>query len=241
MKLLIITLLFGLSLQATDPFAGKWQANFAKSPTAAQPQISKFVQDGEFLSNSNGDHSYRFKLDGHEYPAASPLFDTAIWIRTSKLRYEHETKKNGQTVYTVVTELAPDFQTRTYRNTRKLDGAVVESIQDRAGGVFDPDNPLLGDWRLRLTMEWKPQGLDYHFHAGAVSYTARLDGQDYPVSGSTTIDTVCLKRLHANSIEITGKKGSQTVYTIAQTVSPDGKTLTSQFGTRGELVYDRLP
>ena len=59
-----------------------------------------------------------------------------------------------------------------------------------------------------------------------VEYTAQYDGKDYPITGSPMADTVSLKRLDANTIERTDKKGGKVVQTITRKLSSDGKTAT---------------
>jgi hypothetical protein len=59
-----------------------------------------------------------------------------------------------------------------------------------------------------------------------VTYSAHFDGKDYPYSGSTTIDTIALKRIDASTFESTLKKAGKVVTTGTNVVSKDGKTMT---------------
>jgi len=58
-----------------------------------------------------------------------------------------------------------------------------------------------------------------------VHYTAYLDGQDYPVTGSPDYDMVSLKR-NGVTVEGTRKKNGTVVQTYQRVVSEDGKTMT---------------
>ena len=58
------------------------------------------------------------------------------------------------------------------------------------------------------------------------SYTAKLDGKDYPVSGSDDFDAIAIKRIDDNTAVATLKKGGKQVSTARRVVSKDGKTLT---------------
>ena len=80
-----------------------------------------------------------------------------------------------------------------------------------------------------------------------VEYTARFDGNDYPISNSI-LTTVSLKRVDDQTVERTGKIGGQVVETETRTVSDNGKVLT--VATKGNRdgaeyssvqVYDRQP
>ena len=72
------------------------------------------------------------------------------------------------------------------------------------------------------------------------------DGKDYPMKGSSTVDTVSVIRIDARTIERRDKKGGNIIATLRATVSPDGKTLTvtqKGIGAQGPytntLFYDR--
>lgn len=57
-------------------------------------------------------------------------------------------------------------------------------------------------------------------------YTGNHDGKDYPMTGNPDADTIALKRINANSVETTYKKGGKPTVVNVRTVSADGKTLT---------------
>ena len=44
-------------------------------------------------------------------------------------------------------------------------------------------------------------------------YTARIDGKDYPITGSPIVDTVSIERIDSRTREYTGKKAGQVVGT----------------------------
>lgn len=58
-------------------------------------------------------------------------------------------------------------------------------------------------------------------------YTAKFDGTDAPLTGSQNADKVSLKRVDAQTIERTFKKGDKVAVTSTQVLSADGKTLTN--------------
>lgn len=60
-----------------------------------------------------------------------------------------------------------------------------------------------------------------------VTYSAKFDGKDYPATGIANADTVSVKRIDANTVQTTQKKGGQPVMTITSTLSKDGKTRTA--------------
>ena len=71
-----------------------------------------------------------------------------------------------------------------------------------------------------------------------VQYDAKFDGQDYPITGVPNADTISAKRIDANTIQTTVKKGGQVVMTVTATVSKDGKTRTSTFKGKDAQGHD---
>ena len=80
-----------------------------------------------------------------------------------------------------------------------------------------------------------------------VEYTARFDGNDYPISNSI-LSTVSLNRVDDRTVERTGKIRGQVVETETRTISDDDKVLTvtikgNRDGTEYSSiqVYDKQP
>ena len=110
-------------------------------------------------------------------------------------------------------------------------------------------DPRIGNWKLNvekskyspgpapksLTLTFETAGKGIHLTTDQVNadgsrvateYTASFDGKDYPLKGSAIADTTSLKRLSANSMMRTDKKGGKVVATLKSVVAKDGKTYT---------------
>jgi hypothetical protein len=91
------------------------------------------------------------------------------------------------------------------------------------------------------------EGIDGEGNPTHVQYDAKLDGKDYPVTGLPYGDMVVVKRIDANTIQTTIKKGDKVVMTVTSKVSADGKTRTSTFigkdaqgrAVHNVVVYDK--
>jgi hypothetical protein len=57
-------------------------------------------------------------------------------------------------------------------------------------------------------------------------WTGKFDGKDYPVTGDPSYDTRAYKRVSANKLDMTLKKGGKVTGTGTIVVSADGKTRT---------------
>jgi hypothetical protein len=110
-------------------------------------------------------------------------------------------------------------------------------------------SPLFGTWKLNVAkstyspgpppkrntltyeaagegLQATSQGVDAEGQPTGVQFTAKFDGQDYPVTGAQAWDTVVLKRIDAFTLEQTRKKGGTVVQTATVVVSEDGTGLT---------------
>ena len=117
-------------------------------------------------------------------------------------------------------------------------GAFAQSQLDPAVGNWQLNlakskyAPGTAPANLRVTVEAAGQGVKVTAttvrQSGQkieVHYTAYLDGQDYPVTGSPDYDTVSLTR-KGNMVEGTRKKNGQVVQTYQRYVSEDKRTMT---------------
>jgi len=126
-----------------------------------------------------------------------------------------------------------------------------------SAAAYAQADPSIGTWKLNLekskyspgpppkstTVTIKPDGERIHVTVKGVAanglatsteYSYRLDGRDYPVTGSGDYDTVAL-RGSGNSIEGTRKKAGKVVQNYTRVISQDGKTMTvSTTGTNAQ-------
>lgn len=81
-----------------------------------------------------------------------------------------------------------------------------------------------------------------------ITFDAKTDGKDYPLTGTPNADMISAKRIDASTIETTWKKGGKTVMKTHGVVSNDGKTRTVTFdGTDSQghkvhnvVVYEKV-
>ena len=59
-------------------------------------------------------------------------------------------------------------------------------------------------------------------------WTAKLDGKDYPVKGDPDRDTVSLKKISDDTLEVTNKKDGKVTNTMKIVVAKDGKSRTNE-------------
>ncbi len=91
------------------------------------------------------------------------------------------------------------------------------------------------------------EGVDGNGNPTHVQYDAKFDGKDYPATGLPAGDSVSVKRINADTIQATMKKGGKVMMTVTSVVSKDGKTRTSTFkgkdaqgkDVNNVVVYDK--
>jgi hypothetical protein len=149
------------------------------------------------------------------------------------------------------------------RHVRVLIVVLVMSL-----GLFAAESPFSGTWKLNLAKSKLPppaptsetivvdaddNGLkltdditDDKGQSMKVSYEAKFDGKDYPVTGDPAADSVSFQRLNANTLKSTVKKDGKVSYTDTTVVSKDGKVSTVDFTdysqakpAKGSAVYDK--
>jgi hypothetical protein len=115
-------------------------------------------------------------------------------------------------------------------------------------------NPGPGPGKLTLKIE--RSGNEEKVTADGVSasgqptrseYHARYDGREYPIAGSSTAETVSLRRVDALTTERVDKREGKVVEGRTRKLSQDGKTLTVTFTgsyahnrpVRNEMVFER--
>ena len=142
-----------------------------------------------------------------------------------------------------------------------LAGALSASVLVHAQGRVDP---FVGTWKLdvdnstfdpgpppisrTMTILAVDNGITHQIDsmiplsgmtktAVNFSYTAKFDGADAPVMGSSNLETVSIKRVDARTIDRTGKTRGMVTETCTMKVSPDGKRLTMAIKGSGEFAY----
>jgi len=98
-------------------------------------------------------------------------------------------------------------------------------------------NGFDGTWKMDMNKMEFPKKPDvyllqdgmYECKTCVPAIKIKADGQDQTVTGQPYFDTMAIKVISDHEIEETDKKDGKTVSTAKRTVSPDGKTLTSDF------------
>lgn len=236
-KLLLMVLVLGsVPVMAQSAFDGTWRVD---------PSSAQFKGGDKFLLQNGVWHcdscvpKVSIKADGKEHKVTtSPYYDAATVNEVNDHTVEINSKKNGKPAGTNKMTVSDDGKTLTTEWS-----FVSESGQsgngkytsERVGEAPAGVNKVSGTWQPNKVedasesvsvISYKVNGDEFSMSdKTGDSYTAKLDGKDYPYKGDPGLTSVSLKKIDANTIEETDKRKGKPIYVSRMTVSADGKTM----------------
>jgi len=225
------------SLLAQSPFDGTWRTNMNQSKLSPKPYV--FSVNGGMYDCSSCSPKIHVKADGQDQAVTGQAYDTVSVREVDPKSIATTTKKNGKTVTEQTRTVSDDGNTLAMKVTSHPENSdqtvSVEVTYTRVGKAPAGANGTSGSWRTNkvqesengLTTTYKSSGDELSMSTPTgESYTAKLDGKDYPVKGTYTYNSVSLKRVDARTIEETDKRDGKVIFARRVTVAPDGKKMT---------------
>jgi hypothetical protein len=230
-------LLAPASLLAQSPFDGTWRTNMDQVKISPKPIV--FSLDKGMYDCSSCSPKIHVKADGQDQPVTGQAYDTINVREVDPKSIAVTTKKNGKKVSEQTRTVSDDGNTLTVKTTAHQQNSdqtvTAEVTATRVGKASAGANGTSGSWRINevkesengLTTTYKSSGDELSMSTPTgQSYTAKLDGKDYPVKGAYFFNSVSLKRIDDRTIEETDKRDGKVVEVAKITVSPDGKKMT---------------
>jgi hypothetical protein len=237
--LLLLTPIFLASslMFAQSPFDGTWHTNMDQSKLSPKPIVFS-VKAGMYDCSSCGPQIH-IKADGQEQSVTGQSYDTISVREVDPNSIEVTTKRNGKPVYEQTRTVSADSNTLTVKTTSHSPDSdqtvTAEVTLTRIGKVPAGSNATSGSWRIDkvnqsengLTTTYKSNGDELTMSTPTgETFTAKLDGKDYPVKGAYGWSSVSLKRIDEHTIEETDKRDGKVIDVSKMTVGPDGKKMT---------------
>ena len=227
-----LALILSYTLQATNPFVGKWKIDQAKSHVtgAADSVKSLGPNTWEF---QYGNFSWTVKADGTDQP--TPFGTTTLKV-LNPTTWQFTDKTDGKPTGTETWALSPDDKTmtRTFIG-KKEDGEQFSSVVTvkRTAGTAGFE----GTWEITAVqmpfteIDIEPNGDDgitLHVPADGTTYSLNFDGKDYPEQGPRIPagTTVSAKFTGARTAQATTKLNGKVFDNEDWEVSADGMTFT---------------
>jgi hypothetical protein len=222
---------------AQSPFNGTWRTNMDQSKLSPKPYV--FSVNGGMYDCSSCSPKIHVKANGQDQPVTGQPYDTISVREVDPKSIVVTTKKSGKTVNEQTRTVSDDGNTLTYKITSHAENSdqtvSVEVTYTRVGKAPAGANGTSGSWRINKAQE-SENGLTTTYTSSGdelsmstptgESYTAKLDGKDYPFKGSYFYNSVSLRRINARTIEEADKRDGKVVYILKMTVSADGKKMT---------------
>jgi hypothetical protein len=220
------------TLQATNPFVGKWKIDQAKSHVTGATDSVK-ASGPNTWEFQYGSLSWTVKADGTDQ--STPFGTTALTVLNATT-WRFTDKSNDKPTLTETWVLSADNRTmtRTFLG-QKEDGEQFSSVatMKRNAGAAG----FAGTWEITASqlpfteIDIEPngdEGITVHVPADGTMYSLKFDGKDYPEQGpripaGTTVSAKMTGKLTAQA---TTKLNGKVFDNEDWEVSPDGMTFT---------------
>jgi hypothetical protein len=246
-----LTVAATVAVHAADaPYFGKWLFNASKSDLGTITVVYAKTGD-EFQQIDQDGKSYKFKIDGKQYP--DPYGYGVTWKQSDANTFLATNYANGKVANVDTMKISADRKTLTVTTKTQNGRSPVDqtTVLHRANA----DGGLVGTWKsepLKMTpfvLEVTPydgDGLTFRV-PDLFEVHAKFDGKPYPMTGSQLPSggTAAFNRVGARGFTTKQTQPDGTVVLDATvSVSEDGKTLT-ETGKAGTVnrkwVFDRQP
>ena len=241
------------ALAADSPFAGTWKLNVEKSKLAGETYTYTATATGFQYSNGST-VKFDFATDGKDYPAFPG--QTVSWTKSGDNTWDSVYKDDHGTVLSKVHRvLSADGKTMTVTSTDyRADGTTSQGTVVRARVSGGPG--LAGTWKeVKVTTSADTEIISVP-SAGHIKYEFPRDKQfaEGPVDGTPSRfqgqsvaegATVAFKQKASNELEWSYAVKGKVLQQGVDTVSSDGRTLTSVNWVPGKeaekltQVYDK--
>lgn len=233
-----LALLAPASALADNPFDGTWKADVNSAQMPKKPDVF-MLKDGMYSCTSCVP-AIKIKADGTDQPVIGhPYFDVEAVKIVDDHTVQFTRKKGGKVVGTTTDTVSPDGKTMTfdYSDSSNTNAAPVtgKGTNTRVGAKPAGAHAISGSWRTTSFSTISDNGLTVTYRVAGDTltmtaptgqkYTAKMDGTDSPMSGDPGITMVSVKKMGANKIQETDKRGSKVVGVADMTVSADGKKM----------------
>lgn len=232
-QLLVVSLFTGTLWAASNPFAGTWKLNPAKSKLTDQMKVEA-AGPNKYTFIFSGDNSETILADGTDQPG---IFGTTFAVTVlSPNQWKVVRKTAGRMTISAIWDLSSDGRTLTDNFTGyRADGSTSNLLyrySRTAGtsgfaGTWESTSEQVNSSYEMLVEPFEDNGLSF-ISAQKTTRSIKFDGKDYAAQGPNLPAGYVTsgRRLSDLGIELTDKINGKVLDTQQVQVAPDGKTLT---------------
>ena len=223
---------------AQSPFDGTWHTNLAQTKFSPKPVVFYLSQGWYHCVSCNP--TFDVQADGQDHPVTGQSYDTISVKEVDPKTISFTTKKDGKVDFEQTRTVSADGKTLTVKTTShpmNSDQPVTGEASAKLVGVAPSGvHATSGSWQILkvkesdngTTITYKTNGEEFSMTTPTgESYTAKFDGNDYPVKGAYTFDNVSLKKIDPHTIEETDKRAGNVVEVNKMTVAGNTMTVVS--------------
>ena len=230
----VLLLLPGAALAGSD-FDGTWKTRLDSMKVSGTPDTFQ-VAGGTYLCSSCTP-IIQVPADGAPHPVSGhPYYDSVAVQVISPTSVEIIDRKLGHEVYDMTYVVSPDGATLTAKLSDKS-GAQVAMLTFTARRVAAPPagaHAVSGSWQpdqlsaandAVRTISYRMTPEDFSMQWNGQSYSAKFDGNQYPVAGDPAHTTVTVRKIDEHTVEETDRREGQVTDEIRMAAAPDGRTM----------------
>jgi hypothetical protein len=230
---LLLVVLFPGTSRSQSPFDGTWVIDIDNNRNfAAEKPIEFSLADGIFR-----DGNRVLKADGkdQEVPVTG-YWDTVTVRIVDDHTVEVTSKKGGKPMYTETDTVSPDGDalTQVMKDTTEAEAVTFESRYRRIAPAPPGAHVLSGSWQIFkqsrsanstiITYKCTSQGFSAETPLGE-KFDAKFDGKFYLMEDDPAHTMVAVKRIDANTVEMTNQRDGKIVFVVRLEVTADGKAI----------------
>lgn len=232
--LLIVFLFTGTLWAATDPFAGTWKLNPAKSKLTDQMKVDA-AGPNTYIFHLSATNPETIVADGTDQPG---IFGTTLAVTVlGTNEWKVVRKKSGQMLISAIWDLSADGTTLTDHFTGyRADGSTSNLlyVYARAGGksgfagTWESTSEQVNSAYEMQVQTYEDSGLSFINPAQKMTKSIKFDGKEYAAEGPNLPSGYVTsgRRVSDRAVELTDKIDGKILDTQQVEVSPGGETLT---------------
>jgi hypothetical protein len=230
---LLLVVLFPSASRSQSLFDGTWVIETDKNRNfAAEKPITFSLADGVFRY---GDRVVRADGKDQKVPVTG-YWDTVSVLIVNDHTVEVTSKKAGKPMFTETDTVSPDGDTLTQvvKDTTEAEAVSFESVFRRTAPAPPGAHVLAGSWQIFkqsrsanstiIAYKCTSQGFSAETPLGE-KFDAKFDGKFYLIEDDPAHTMVAVKRINANTVEMTNRRDGKIVFVVRLEVTPDGKAI----------------
>jgi hypothetical protein len=222
---------------AQSVFNGTWRVDMAQTRFSPKPVVF-YIGNGWYHCVSC-DTPFAVPADGKVQAVSGQPFDSISVTIVNPQTISITTNKDGKIISEQTRTVSANGKTLTVKTTAHPENSekpiTFEATGERDGSAPSGVHATSGKWIVKKASGSANALLTtYKVTGGQITmtdptgdtYTAKFDGQDYPVKGAYGYDAVSLKLINPHTIQETDKRAGKVIEVDKMTVSANGKTMT---------------